>query len=278
MEDIITKTDFKIISGFIKKICGISLDYNKEYLIRHRLCSLLEKKGFDSYSRFSKFLETNCTTSFNEELISSITVNESMFFRDMHPFDALSGTILKELFRDRKKINIWSAGCSTGQEPYSIAMVIDIFVKENSPEFDDVKYTIIASDIDPKVLAYAESGIYSKFEVSRGLDDEKLAHYFTKQNNGYYKIKSFLKEHIKFVKVNFKDMDIEIFPMFHLIMLRNVLIYFCGDLKTKIIKQVENILHEDGYLIIGSSENLYSLQHNFKYEIIGNTYSFRKIV
>ena len=164
METLIEQKDFEIISGYIKSLCGREIPYIKEYLVRQKLDVLLQENHFNSFHDFAQHLNLHNKVDFNESIISAISVNETFFFRDEHPFIALEDCILKDIFSKKNYLNIWSAACSTGQEVYSIAMSIEKFLDRN-PEFIEKKYRILATDIDKKVLGLISKEVAMKYCV-----------------------------------------------------------------------------------------------------------------
>ena len=191
-----------------------------------------------------------------------MTTNESMFFRDKRPFDNLVNFILPQLKAnnpERKNIRIWSAACSSGQEPYSINMTL----RNEKNHYPDYKFDIIATDISPQMIEQAKIGVYSQFEVQRGLTIHKLLTYFQKQSDDMWKINADMKENISFKVENLLD-DYKKLGKFDIIFCRNILIYFDKERKIDILNRLSESLNKGGFLVLGSSETCFGLCDKFK--------------
>ena len=190
-----------------------------------------------------------------------MTVNETFFFRDDKPFQFFKGEILPQLIEASKKrfIKIWSAACSTGQEPYSIA----ILMSEAQKAHPHLNFEIKASDINQRILARARQGLYSKMEVERGLLPELKKKYFTEISDQAWKINDDIKKLVTFQQQNLRDNFSVITGNYDVIFLRNVLIYFDLELKTEILNKVSQHMHSDSYLILGAAENIYDMSDKF---------------
>jgi len=283
MESVIEEKDFIIIGEYIKFLCGRKISYSKEYLINMRLRPLLEKEHFSSFHEFANIIDddkNNRLSLLKDEIISATSVNETYFFRDDHPFQTLQDILLKELYSqqnfNQKSLNIWSVACSTGQEPYSIAMSVENFKKEN-PIFKKNKYQILATDIDKIVLKYAYDGIYNKSDVNRGLTQETLSNYFTVISENKWQVNSIIRKSIKFHKFNLLEICQKSLKRYDLIFLRNILIYFDDDLKLIILKFIEKKLEIGGYLFLGASETLFGMNLSLRPITIGKTIVYKKI-
>jgi chemotaxis protein methyltransferase CheR len=208
------------------------------------------------------------------EIIDALTTNETLFFRDLKPFDILKTSIIPTLIernKASKAIRIWSAACSTGQEAFSIAMTI----RENFPQLNSWNISIIGTDICHEVLTRATEGVYSQAEVNRGLPIKMLVKYFT-NDQGRWVVKDDLKKMVKFEYLNFVDKWPPMMAM-DIIFIRNVLIYFSHQVKTTILTKMSKQLNKGGYLFLGSSESLIGLDVPFKGEINDNIRYFTTI-
>lgn len=282
----LTDSEFTDLSKFIHKICGISIPVTKKYLIEQRLEPIVTERGCSTYGEYYQKLVGNRFYAGDKELIEAITTNETSFFRDQHPFDAMEKSILPKLIERLKeqkfkhlagsqKIKIWSAASSYGQEVYSIAMTIDKVIK--SPNIKNVTlndFSILGTDISNDVTSFAKRAVYSNLEVARGLSVEDRASYFDQVSNGWG-VKSALKRIVQFRLLNLMN-SFSILGSFDIVFCRNVLIYFDLEARSKIIKQIHSMLPDDGYLILGSSENLYGVDSDFKSERIDGTVVYRK--
>ena len=282
----LSDSEFTDLAEFILKVCGITIPFTKKYLIEQRLEPVVADRECTSYGDYYQKLVGNRFYGGDKELIEAITTNETSFFRDIHPFDALRDEILPSLifrlkeqkykhFSAANKIKIWSAASSYGQEIYSIAMTIDQVIE--SPKIKNVTlndFSILGTDISNEVICFAKNAVYSKLEVSRGLSDRFRNEYFTEVAEGW-SIVDALKKIAEFRLLNLMN-SFTVLGSFDIIFCRNVLIYFDIEARGKIIKQFHSMLPDDGYLILGSSENLYGVGSEFKSERIGNSVVYRK--
>lgn len=265
-----TNKDFNRIVSLAGKYTGIVLGEHKRDMVYGRIARLVRKNGMQTFSQYLDYLEQNpqCELS---EFINAITTNLTSFFRENHHFEALEKQVLPEMKRknsDNKRLRIWSAGCSTGPEPYSIAITLR---RSAFPSDWDVK--LLATDLDSNVLAKASSGIYPASEVD-GLDSALVKSYFNKSASGKeVKVKESVRKYIFFKRLNL----LEPWPMsgpFDIIFCRNVVIYFDKPTQKKLFDNYANMLAPGGYLFIGHSENLHGISDRF--ESLGNTI-YRKI-
>jgi chemotaxis protein methyltransferase CheR len=256
MSDIISQDIKQYSESFyrlIDKHTGICLDASKDYLVASRLAPIAKRHGFTHYEMLLKHLFLIPLGEVHWECFEAMTINETMFFRDIHPFETIKNHILPKIIQKnqtKKSLNIWCAAASTGQEPYSLSMLI----KDTFPELDSWKVFILATDICDLALKKAMNGIYNVTEMSRGLSPIQIEKNFTKLENGSWQINSDVKKNIVFQRQNLVE-EWSIQPKFDLILLRNVLIYFKPD--TKIIvfnKLFDQFADDDSYLLLGSSE------------------------
>jgi len=253
----ITAENFKFIQDFARDTAAIVLEAGKEYLVETRLSPIAKQAGFPTLDAFINQLRFDRKgTLFHEQVIDAITTNETSFFRDFHPFEALRQQILPRLIEQRagmRKLNIWSAASSTGQEPYTIAMII----REYFPQLRDWNIQILGTDLSPTVLAQARQGIYSQLEVNRGLPAPLLIKYFTKADTKWA-----LRDDVKKL-VEFRQMNLikpwPIMPMFDVVFIRNVMIYFDVESKKTILKRVRQCLQPQGFLFLGTAETTINL-------------------
>jgi chemotaxis protein methyltransferase CheR len=246
--------ELKFLSEFIKGKTGIDLKEDKLYLFEARLLPIAAKLGYKDLSAFVGDLMLKGAAlagNLQQEIIEAMTTNESMFFRDVKPFDHLSSIILPELKQNNagKLLNIWCAACSSGQEPYSIAMVL----QENRHSFFEPT-RIVASDIDTQILQKAKLGIYNQFEVQRGLSSHLMLKYFTQTGNNW-QINDAIKSYINFMPHNLMN-DASLLGKFQIVFCRYVLIYFDDETKLKVLNHIANSMFSGGYLILGGAETL----------------------
>ena len=240
---------------------AIVLEDGKEYLVESRVGQVAETEGFETIGKLVEALRKNSHNGLQSKVIEALTTNETSFFRDIHPFETLKDTVLPELLKKRRnteKLNIWCAASSSGQEPYSIAMLL----RENFPTLYDWKVTFIASDISERMLGRCRSGKFSQLEVNRGLSASLLVKYFEKEGAAWL-IKEQLREMIHFQQINLSR-ELPFLPKMDIIFMRNVLIYFDIETKKKILKQLTSILQPDGFLFLGAAESTINLDSSFE--------------
>jgi chemotaxis protein methyltransferase CheR len=257
----ISKTDFDYIANLARSHAAIVLEPGKEYLVENRLTPLAEQEGYGTLEKFIGKMRSEPVNGLHHKTIDALTTNETSFFRDFHPFEALRKHILPKLIEQRaatRQLTIWSAACSTGQEPYTLAMLLH----EHFPQLRDWRISIVATDLSPTVLKTAQAGSYSQFEVNRGLPAAYLIKHFTKENERWH-IKPELKKNIQFRAMNL----IQPWPImspFDLVFIRNVMIYFDVETKKMILKRIRNCLLPHGYLFLGTAETTMNLDTEYK--------------
>ena len=260
-----TNKDFDCIRKLVSAQTGIVLSEAKSDMVYSRLARRLRTLRFQQFSQYLDYLANNE----KEEIVhfvNAITTNLTSFFREPHHFKFLADTLLPNIFSTKKeqKIRIWSAGCSTGEEPYSIAMVIKEAINRNKNW--DIR--ILATDLDTNVVEKAKSGIYP-LEKMTGVSEPRLKKYFHKSSSGdEVKIKEDLQEIITFKQLNLMH-DWPIKGPFDFIFCRNVVIYFDKSTQRQLFERYANIIIDSGYLFIGHSESLFKVSD--RYELLGNT-------
>lgn len=240
---------------------AIVLQSDKAYLVDSRLTALAREAGFSSVDDLVIRLKREGTRSaLAKRVVEAMTTNETLFFRDAHPFEALKNRILPELMRLRagaKTLRIWCAAASTGQEPYSIAMV----VREHFPELAAWDVKIVASDINATVLDRARAGVYRQVEVNRGLPTQLLFKYFECQGV-QWRVKPNVRSLVEFVELNLLDAWTQV-GFQDVVFMRNVLIYFDPETKRKVLIRVHDLLRPDGFLILGGAESASNLNDRY---------------
>jgi chemotaxis protein methyltransferase CheR len=257
-----TKADFEFIRQLIQEESGMILDAEKRYLAETRLGRLAELEGYDSTSTMVKKLRNGERSgALARKAVEAMTIAETLFFRDVHPFDALRKLVLPDLLAKRaaeRRLTIWSAACATGQEPYSIAMIL----QEEFSAVKDWTVSIIASDISMASLERAKEGRFHQIEVNRGLPAALLIKYFT-QTGSDWQAKKELRRMIDFRRINLTE-TWPYLPLIDVVLLRNVLIYFDVETKKAILSRIRSQLRPDGYLFLGSSETTINLDAGFE--------------
>lgn len=252
----ITPQEYEAFKTFLQDACGILLGDNKQYLVKSRLRRILEENNLNSLGELLDRLKRVGRSGLRELVIDAMTTNETLWFRDNHPFRILQDKLLPE-FAERNSLQplrIWSAACSTGQEPYSVGMVVDEFRRNRPGKLRDVKIT--ATDIS-KSVEVARRGEYEMIAIGRGLSPERQKQFFTPSANGGWQIKPQIKAMVEFKELNL--LERYMLGKFDIIMCRNVLIYFSADLKKDILTRLHGALNPGGYLILGASESLNGL-------------------
>ncbi len=265
----ISEINLSYIKRLIHQESGIVLEDGKEYLIESRLNPLAQSSGFKSIDDFVMNLQSQPVNGMHHKMIEAMTINETYFFRDIHPFDALRDCLIPELIKKRelnRSLKIWCGACSTGQEPYSVAITL----KEYFPQLTNWNITITGIDINEAVLEKARLGLYSQMEVNRGLPIRLLLKYFTKLPDQKWQINDVVKKLVNFKKDNLIS-PISLLQTYDIMFLRNVLIYFNTDTKQQILKQIWSSLADDGILFLGSTESTCFYDNSFEPRNIGKT-------
>jgi chemotaxis protein methyltransferase CheR len=259
----LTTEDIDAVCNLVDDLCGICWDESKAYLIESRLSAIVDKNGCENYQDFARKVRAELVPGLKEEVVDAITTNETLWFRDESPFKALQYKVIPEVIDDKaktvfpKRIRIWSAACSTGQEPYSIAMTIADLL----PDFDQWDIQILGTDISPAALEQAKSGIYNELEIGRGMDPLRLSRYFTKKDKKWQineKIRSRCNFQIKNLHEPFSELG-----SYDVIFCRNVAIYFTGEDQCTLFKKLAEALSPNGWIFPGSAESLSHIGPNW---------------
>jgi len=263
---------FDYIANLIRTKAAIVIEPGKTYLVESRLNPVARENGLSSIEHLVEALQKPGSQRLHQQVIEAMTTNETSFYRDLHPFDALRQQVLPELIKSRSKertLSIWSNACSSGQEVFSIAMLI----REHFPELLNWKLRLIASDLSTQILNKAQEGIFNQTEINRGLPMPLLLKNFEKKGL-QWQIREDVRKMVEFKVVNL----IESFPMmpaFDIVFLRNVLIYFAPQSKQDILNKVHRGMKPDGYLFLGGAETTMNLNVAFKRESVGKTVCYR---
>jgi chemotaxis protein methyltransferase CheR len=251
--------EIKVLSNYIYTVTGISIDASKAYLLETRFSKLLEEEGCRTYSEFYHRAKMDGRKILEKKIIDAITTNETLFFRDSSPFELLKFKILPDLIDARSgeeiqpgraNLRIWSSACSTGQEVYSVAIVI----KELLGNGFDHNITLMGTDLSDAAITQASNGTYNKFEIERGLPPDKLQRYFTPAGVNW-KIRDEIRAMAAFRRINLMQSFAGL-GKFDIILCRNVAIYFTLEDRKKLFDKIADALQPDGFLIIGSTESL----------------------
>ena len=254
--------EFEFISQLLKKRSGLALTNDKIYLLESRLLPIARTRNVADLSGLVSLLKQKTDEKLIGEIVDAMTTNESMFFRDQKPFEQLRQIILPRLklaHPSGGKIRIWSSACSNGQEPYSIAMCL----LEEAVRMAGFSYEIIATDISDRVLNKAKEGIYTQFEIQRGLPITMLVKYFKQLPDNQWQVNDTLRNMVTFRNQNLLD-DITMLGKFDIILCRNVLIYFDEPTKKGVLERMNRMLNNDGLLMLGSTETLFGITDKYK--------------
>lgn len=257
-EPSITPEEYRHFAGFLEESTGILLGERKEYLVSSRLASLMRERCFRSYSELVQSLVAGRDAQLRIEVINAMTTNETFWFRDMAHFQVLPKLAAESLGNQRSGLRIWSAACSTGQEPYTIAMVLSDLLLKGAPSGVE----ILATDLSSRALEEAKRGVYCGLSVSRGLDDGFRSKYFRAAND-CLEVLPEIRRLIRFQQLNLTQ-DFAHLGRFDIVFCRNVLIYFSASLKRLIIQRLAAVLKPGGYLLLGSTESLHGIALGFE--------------
>lgn len=255
----LSPVNYRYLQQEIYRQSGIVLDEDKHYLFESRLMPIACAAGLPNLNELCNRLRSRLTAGLSQQVMEALTTNETLFFRDMAPFEALRTRLLPELMATlpaREKLNIWSAAASSGQEAYSIAML----VRERA--FAGRETSILGTDISEKILDCARAARYVQFEVNRGLPAAYLVKYFIRDGIDW-RLKDEIRSMVKFRRFDLRQSAAGL-GRFHIIFCRNVLIYFDIETKNKILQQLLLALEPGGYLILGGAESLLQVQDRFE--------------
>jgi len=237
---------------FLEQACGIMLGDNKHYLVSSRLNRLIGKYGFASYNELLDQLRINKYPGLQESVIDAMTTNETLWFRDQYPFDIAQHIIFPEYAKVKNRpFRIWSAACSSGQEPYSLSILVQEYITKHPGSFA-AGVQIIATDISSSMLRECHQGAYDIAVLSRGLSEERKKKFFIPRGH-QWEVKPEIKNRIEFKHLNLQNSYTGL-GKFDAIFCRNVLIYFSCEFKKNILNRMGEVLHPKGYLMLGSSE------------------------
>lgn len=260
----ITEQEYSAFCGFLEEACGITLGANKQYLITSRLQRIMDELGIPNLSELLTKLESPGERRLRGKIVDAMTTNETLWFRDSHPFTILSEQIFPSFIGQRARpVRIWSAACSSGQEPYSLSIIAHEYMQSNPGALSN-GVEIAATDISNKILEEARAGIYDAAALKRGMSDARLKQFFLPKGDKW-QIRPNFAERIRFSELNLMQSFISL-GKFDVIFCRNVLIYFSSELKQDILSRMARTLNPGGFLILGSSESLTG--HNEDFDMI----------
>lgn len=265
--------DFSYLSQLMHERAAIVLEPGKEYLALSRLDPVARELGVTSVAALVDILRSEeVSSALHEQVIDALTTNETTFFRDVNPFESLRSDVLPELVERKRRtrtLAIWSAGCSTGQEPYSIAMAI----REHFPELLTWQLSILGTDISSSVLDRARCGRYGQLEVNRGLPAHLLVRHFTRAGMEW-EIEEPIRRMVRFQQHNLVQ-EWPMMPPFDLVFMRNVMIYFDVETKRRVLGRMVGQLAPHGYLVLGASETTFNVSDDYDRHLVGRTAWYR---
>ena len=253
--------DFTFIAALLKERSGLVLSADKTYLLESRLIPVARKSGLKGLDDLVDTIRRTRPEPLIRDVTDAMTTNESFFFRDTKPFDILRDSVLPHILAARagkKFFRIWCAAASTGQEPYSIAMVL----REQAAKLAGWKIEIVGTDLSREVLERAKNGLYSQFEVQRGLPIQMLIKYFEKKED-QWQIKPELRTMVQYKELNLLH-DLKSLGNFDVVFCRNVLIYFDQPTKGRILENISMLMPDDGMLFLGGAETVLGISDKFK--------------
>jgi len=254
-------TDFEIIAELLKERSGLALNKEKAYLLESRLNPVARKWNLSGFDELAQAIRTKGDEALLVDVTEAMTTNESFFFRDQKPFDQFNDMVLPHLLEARaakRSFRVWSAACSSGQEPYTLAMLL----QEHADKLAGWRVEIVATDLSNEILDKAKEGLYSQFEVQRGLPITHLVKYFV-QVGDRWQIEDSLRKMIKFQPFNLLG-DLSELGKFDVVFCRNVLIYFDTPTKTKVLNGIADLLPADGFLYLGGAETVLGTTDRFE--------------
>jgi chemotaxis protein methyltransferase CheR len=257
----VTPLDYEYLRKLLKDRSGLDLSADKHYLVESRLVPLAKRFGLPGIPELVQKMKGAGADALTADVVEAMTTNETFFFRDKIPFDHMRETILPALTKaraNRRTLRIWSAACSTGQEPYSIAMLL----REAGQALAGWRVEIVATDLAQSVLEKSKAGMFSQFEVQRGLPIQLLVKYFT-QIGELWQLNADIRGMVQHRQLNLLQ-DFSQLGMFDVIFCRNVLIYFDQDTKAAIFERLAKQLEPDGMLMLGAAESVVGITDAFK--------------
>ena len=260
--------DFDFVRRLVYEHSAIALDDTKDYLVGARLAPVARREGLGSVTELVRSLRSG-ETRLRDEVIAAMATNETTFFRDIHPFEALADFVIPDVLGGNggRSLTMWSGAASTGQEPYSMAMI----VRERFPAVPNVH--ILGTDLSDDVLARARAGRFPQLEVNRGLPTRLLVKYFT-HDGAAWQLTDSIREMVTFRRMNLAR-PFDVLPAMDVIFLRNVLIYFDTPTKMDVLRRVSQVLRPGGYLFLGGAETTYGIDESFERVYAGKTVFYR---
>ncbi|HJZ91239.1 MAG TPA: protein-glutamate O-methyltransferase CheR [Gemmataceae bacterium] len=256
-----TSGEFDYVCRLVRDRSGIILEAGKEYLVDARLTPVARQCELGSVSELVGRLRAVPDGGLASRVVEAMVTTETSFFRDLHPFETLRTTVLPDLIRrrqDERRLGVWFAACSTGQEPYSLALLL----REHFPEIAGWRLDLLATDISVAALGRANAAVYNQLEVNRGLPARLLVKYF-RQRGAAWELSESVRRMVEFRELNLTR-PFPALPRMDLVFLRNVMIYFDADTKKAVLGRVSRVMRPDGYLLLGAAESTLNLTDSIR--------------
>jgi chemotaxis protein methyltransferase CheR len=268
----LSPSEFEFLRQLVRKDAGIVLDAGKEYLIETRLAGVVRQHGLSGLSELVSILRARPYDPLREAIKEAMTTNETSFFRDLHPFEALRSHVIPELVKAReaeRTLSLWCAAASSGQEPYSVMMLL----RQHFPQLQDWTIRFLCTDLSKEMIDRCRAGRYSQLEVNRGLPAPMLVKWF-RRDGAEWVVDARLRDPIEFRTMNLIEPWTAMRP-FDLVMIRNVLIYFDVETKQQILGRIRQVLRPDGYLVLGAAETTLNIDDAYERVAIGKSSTYR---
>ncbi len=259
----ISSRDYDSFRTFLEEACGIVLGDNKHYLVSSRLSRLMREFELKSVGDLIERMKREPRSGLRERIVDAMTTNETFWFRDNHPYELLKNYVYPELAKKRPaQIKIWSAACSSGQEPYSISIITQEYMMTRPGSLSN-NVQIVGTDISPTMLDLSRAATYDSLALSRGLSPERKSRFFKDVGNGAWQVNDDIRARVRFAEINLMNSYASL-GKFDIIFCRNVLIYFSAELKIDILRRLSQSLNPGGFLFLGSTETLASYSDAFE--------------
>lgn len=262
----VSSVDYQQFRQFLETACGILLGENKQYLVASRLNKIMSQYEIANLSELIARMQQISQRSLKQAVIDAMTTNETLWFRDSHPFELFKSRLLPEMLENNRtgRLRVWSAACSSGQEPYSLSMMLNEFIATNrniiKPQLE-----VVATDLSRLMLEHCKQAEYDGLSLGRGLSTERRRQFFEPVNDDVWRVKQEIRQRVRFQALNLMDSYLSL-GKFDAVYCRNVLIYFSAELKRDILSRIHATLKPGGYLLLGASEGLSGLTD--KYQMI----------
>lgn len=271
----LSERDFETVRRLVKEHAAIVLEPGKVYLVETRLVPLARREGFGDLEELVECLRATPFGPLHARVVDAMTTNETAFFRDLHPFEALRTRVLPELVRRRageKRLRIWCAASSSGQEPYTVAMTL----REHFADLEGWQVSLLATDLSEEMVARAREGRFTQLEVNRGLPASLLVKYFTKVG-AEWELRDELRSMVEFRALNLVKPWPELPPV-DVIFLRNVMIYFDLETRREVLAKIRRVLRPDGTLFLGAAETTLHADASFERVPLDRSWGYRQRV